>query len=214
MLQGASDEKDLGIIVQDDLSPRKHISKVVGGTYRLITKIKTPFTYMDEEMLRKLIVSMIGQQLEHVTLVWSQHKKKDITTIERIQRTATRLAPSLINLTYEERLDKLGLISLEKRRERGDLIAMYRTMNGMDKLDWDDLFVWDTSTREHGKRLKTKCLQDVKKYNFLQRCIDTWNGLDIETVEARCVHDFKDKIERKIWRRDPTNVSLFPLNYN
>ena len=104
------------------LSLRKHISKVVEGTYRLLTKIKTAFTYMDEEMLRKLIVSMIGPQLEYAALVWSQHKKNDITTIERTQITATRLAPSLINLTYEERLDKLGLISLEKRRERGDLI--------------------------------------------------------------------------------------------
>ena len=69
VLQGTSDEKDLGVIVQDDLSPRKHISNVVGGTYRLITKIKTAFIYMDEEMLRKLIVSMIGPQLEYAALV-------------------------------------------------------------------------------------------------------------------------------------------------
>ena len=53
---------------------------------------------------------MIRLQLEYATLVWSRHKKKNITRIERIQRT-TRLDPSLINLTYEERLDKLGLIS-------------------------------------------------------------------------------------------------------
>ena len=33
VVQGASDEKEIGVIVQDDLSPRKHISKVVGGTY-------------------------------------------------------------------------------------------------------------------------------------------------------------------------------------
>ena len=63
---------------------------------------------------------MIRLQLEYATLVWSPHKKKYITRIERIQRTATRLASSLINLTYKERLDKLGLISLEKRRERGN----------------------------------------------------------------------------------------------
>ena len=76
---------------------------------------------------------------------------------------------------------------------------MYRTMNGMNKLDRDDWFVWDTrNTREHGKRLKkTRCLQDVKKYSFPHRCIDTWNGLDSKTVEVRCVHNFKAKIDRE-----------------
>ena len=63
-------------------------------------------------------------------------------------------------------MDELGLISLEKKkRERGDLIGVYRTMNGMDKLDRDGLFVWDSkNTRRHGKRLKkTRCLQHVKR---------------------------------------------------
>ena len=68
--------------------------------------------------MRKLIVSITRLQLEYVTLVWSSHKQKDVTRIERIQRTATRLAPSLINLI---RLDKLGLISLEKKERKGRL---------------------------------------------------------------------------------------------
>ena len=63
-------------------------------------------------------------------------------------------------------------------------------MNGMDKLDRNDLFVWDTrNTRGHGKRLKkTSCLQNVRKYSFSHRCIGTgtWNGLNSVTVEARC----------------------------
>ena len=46
MLQGASDEKDLGVIVQDDLFPRKYISKVVGGTYRLIVQRKNACCYL------------------------------------------------------------------------------------------------------------------------------------------------------------------------
>ncbi len=37
--------------------------------------------------------------------------------------------------TYEERLEKLELTTLERRREKGDLIALYRMQEGLEKLD-------------------------------------------------------------------------------
>ncbi len=52
-------EKDLGIIIQDNLTPERHINKITGETYNLIRNIKAAFTYLDEEMMNKLIVSMI-----------------------------------------------------------------------------------------------------------------------------------------------------------
>ena len=93
--------------------------------------------------------------MEYSAAVWAPSKKKDIKKLERIQRAATKLAPSLMDKSYEERLSKLNLTTLEQRRERGDLIAVYRVMKGMEELDRDDLIIWDTrDTRGHGKKDK------------------------------------------------------------
>jgi len=59
------------------------------------------------------------------------HLRKDINTLERIQMIATKLVPELRHLTYNERLHRLDLTTLEKRRLRGDLIETYKIHIGV-----------------------------------------------------------------------------------
>ena len=84
------------------------------------------------------------------------------------------MAPSLRNVPYVERLFRLKLPTLEKRKERGDFIAMYRASKNLEKTDRDHLFVWDDrTTRRHEKKLKrTTCKRD-KKYTSSH--IEAWN---------------------------------------
>ncbi len=81
-----------------------------------------------------------------------------------------------------KRVKKLGLTTLETRRERGDLIALYRMQEGLEKVDREDLrsVVRDKmETRGNSKKLKKSiCRRDIKKYSFPYRSITAWNGLD------------------------------------
>ena len=50
------------------------------------------------------------------------------------------MIPELKSLTYEARLKRLNLTTLEIRRIRGDLIEVYRILNGLEKINPDSLF--------------------------------------------------------------------------
>ena len=57
---------------------------------------------------------MICPRLEYAAVVWSPHKKY-VTKLERIQSAATKMVPELKDLTYEERLKEVELLTLQDR---------------------------------------------------------------------------------------------------
>ena len=71
----------------------------------------------------------IRPHLEYCVQVWSPHLKKDITLLEQVQRKATKLVKSVSKLSFQQRLEKLEVTTLEKRRERGDMIEVYKNLS-------------------------------------------------------------------------------------
>ena len=102
-------------------------------------------------------------------------------------------------MTYEERLRLLEIPTLEERRERGDLINVYRMVNGMENVDREAFLTLDTRrTRGHSMKLKKDvCRRDIKKYSFPHRIVNKWNELSEEIVKAKTVHAFKRKLDNK-----------------
>ena len=82
----------------------------------------------------------------------------DIGSIEKVQARATKIPTSMRNLGYEARLRSWGINRLEDMRVRGDLIQMYKSVNGLDEIRWEDdpikLSTERVSTRSHKLSIK------------------------------------------------------------
>jgi len=73
-------------------------------------------------------------------------RKKDMITLENVQRRATKLVPGLRDLNYHDRLKILNIPTLVYRRLRGDMIEMFKMVLGA----YDEQVMPAIATAEEG----------------------------------------------------------------
>ena len=191
------EERDLGVLFNHSFKFGDRISTIAHKANRLLGLIKRSFSYLEPQMLRLLYTTKIRPHLDYACVVWNPYQSGNIRLLEQVQRRVTKASPSLSHLSYHDRLKTLNLPSLLYKRRRMDMIMMYKILNGLEGLPFDDLFSFHyTITRTNAYKLyKQFSHLNCRKYFFSQRIIEDWNKLPKEIIESTNIWTFKSKLD-------------------
>ena len=195
--------KDLGVKISADMKVSEQCGIAASKGNQIIGLIRRNLTYKGKMLIIPLYKAIVRPHLEYCIQAWRPYRKKDIDTLERIQRRATKMIPELRDLSYDERLKECGLTTLETRRLRGDQIEVFKILNGYENIDRNMFFSLkkDSRTRGHEVKLvKDQCRLDIRKHSFSQRTINEWNKLSTDCVTASSVNMFKNKVDTYLRR--------------
>ena len=205
-LETACEEKDLGVTFDQELKFRSHIRNIVSKANSRIGIIKRSFDELTVENFKILYKTQVRPILEYCSDILFPIFIMDMKEIEKVQKRATKLVKGLSEKPYDERLQTLDLPTMEYRRNRTDMLQVFRILKGIDNLDPNDFFEIDNRglTRGHSlKLIKPRVNTRVRQCSFSQRVINPWNNLTDHVVTAKSINTFKDRLENA-WKSDPS----------
>ena len=195
-LRVTEEEKDLGVIIHRSAKPSRQCIEAANKANKVLGLIRRTVISRDKNIILRLYKTLVRPHLEYCAQVWSPYMQKDKEVLEKVQRRATRMIKGFGTLTYEERLEKCGLTSLEKRRCRGDLIETYKLMTNKGAAAPSRFFQMAHRGGLRGHRFKIirKSEGSIKQRFFSSRVTNAWNELGDEIVSAKTVDSFKAKL--------------------
>ena len=194
-IPASSSFTDLGVRVTSSLNFQPHIDACVAKSFakmRIINKV-----FKNKTSLLPLYKAFVRPLTEYSCLIWSPYTQKGKNKVESVQKRICRMIPSLRRLCYRDQLMSSGLMSMEARRLRYQLMTIFKMCKGLSVLQLEDLFDRAISkrTRGHSHSLISKhCRTNYRLNFFTVSSVKHWNMLSEDEVDVSTLTQFKSSL--------------------
>lgn len=197
---------DLGVLMSNTASFKEQVSEVATRGRQRMGWICRVFATRDKLPMMTLYRALVLPILEYCCQLWHPVVLGDVRRIEAVQRTFTSRITGMNELSYWDRLRRLKLYSLERRRERYLMIYVWKIIQGLvPNFEGIGSITVQTDSERRGKMLeippmirgsmkKITTLREnslivlgARLFNCLPRDAREWEG-GLET--------FKEKVDR------------------
>ena len=191
----------MGITIDPELNFKEHIYGKIKQAFSILAIINRNFFNLDKDTFKLLYKSLVRSHIEYGHSVWNPYRLGVISDLERVQKRATRMVKNCKKLSYSDRLRYLDIPTLKFRRTRGDMIEVFKILNGFYDASVAPILPRNYDLRTRGNDLKlihSRSRLDVKKYSFSNRIVGLWNMLPNWVVLSESVNSFKNNLD-KCW---------------
>lgn len=201
--------KDLGVILDTQLSFKRHVSYIVDKASRTLGFIfRTARDFVDVHCLKSLYCSLVRSTLEYCSVIWHPYYQNGVARIESVQRRFLRFALRRLPWrnpfrlpSYEDRCRLIHLETLEARRNIARALFVADTLQG--RVDCPAILgAVDLNVRPRALRNSSMLRLPFQRTNYGQNSA----LIGIQRVFNRVASVFDFNLSRETIRR---NFSVF-----
>ena len=200
-LESVDAAKYLGVTISKDLSWNTHINNIISTANKTLGFVKRNVVTKNKDIKTMAYNSLVHQQVEYASAVWSPYTKENINKIEKVQRRAARWVSNDYSSysSVTDMLSNLGWRSLENRRTDTRLAMFYKIVYGLVAIPLPSYFEHPEVYTRHMHSLSYRQIHTsvcYYKYSLFPISFVLWNKLLADLVLVHDLDSFKTGVSK------------------
>ena len=199
ILQHTSEAKYLGVTLSSDLQWSKHIQDITSKCSSTLGLLRRNLSGCPIKLREQAYIALIRSRLEYCSAVWDPHLKKDINSVEAVQRRAARF--TVQDYRYSSSviamLSDLNWLLLKDRRKDIRRALLFQIIRGKISAEAENILLKpDSRTRKKHNSSYRHLRPHTEQYrqSFFVATIIVWNNLSEACVNADTITAFKAQL--------------------